>query len=131
MKTAACLFALFTVSAAACAAEPACQVAGPAIETNEAVVWKGPCKDGFADGAGVLERSRRGVFSDTLVASFKVTMVQGRIEGAGKIKSANGTAFTGTFKDGRRDGPGYMAYANGDQLRSGSVPANAHGPISC
>jgi hypothetical protein len=116
MKTAACLFALFTVSAAACASEPACQLAGPAIAANETVVWKGACKDGFADGAGVLERSRRGVFSDTLVASYEVTMVQGRIEGAGKIKYANGNAFTGNFKDGRRDGPGYMAYANGDQL---------------
>jgi hypothetical protein len=122
MKTAACLLALFTLSAAAHAdepagfvGEPACRVARPILAANETVAWKGPCKDGFADGAGVLERNQQGIILNTLAASYEVTMAQGRISGDGKLKYKNGDTYTGSFKDGRRDGKGYTAFANGDQ----------------
>ena len=122
MKTAACLLVLLTLSGAACAdeaaglvGEPGCQVARPILEANEAVRWKGPCKDGFADGAGVLERNQQGLIFTTLAASYEVTMARGRIIGDGKLKYKNGDTYTGSFKDGRRDGKGYTAFANGDQ----------------
>jgi hypothetical protein len=134
MKTAACLFALFTVSTAACAGEPAafagaasCRVAWPLLKANETVVWKGPCKDGFADGAGVLERNQQGILLNTLDASYEVTMVQGRISGDGKLKYKNGDTYTGSFKDGQRDGKGYTAFANGDQYEGDYKNGLPHG----
>lgn len=123
MKTAACLLVLFTVATTQCAAqpsgfvgEPSCQIAPPHLEAGETVAWKGPCKDGFAAGAGVLERYRHGALLNTLVASYEVSMAQGRIDGQGKIKFENGGTYAGSFKDGQRDGKGYAVYANGDQF---------------
>jgi hypothetical protein len=66
MKPAACLPILLPLSAAACAGEadglvgePGCRVARLMLEENASVLWKGACKDGYADGPGVLERFQR------------------------------------------------------------------------
>lgn len=122
MKTVACLLILFTLSAAACAeeadgflGEPGCRVAPLVLETNASVLWKGPCKDGYADGPGVLERYQRRVLFVSLADTYEVTMARGRISGDGKLKYKNGDIYTGSFKDGRRDGKGYTAFADGDQ----------------
>jgi hypothetical protein len=120
MKTAACLFALISVSTAVVAeefvGEPTCRVAKPILEADEMVAWKGPCKDGYAAGAGVLERTRQGVLFATPVARYEVTMEQGRIIGEGNIKYQNGDSYTGQISHGQRHGKGYTAYANGDQF---------------
>jgi hypothetical protein len=122
MRTAACLFALFTFTTAASADEPAglvgeasCRIATPILKANETVVWKGQCKDGFADGAGVLERNEQGLLRISLAATYQVTMVAGRISGDGKLKFKNGDTYIGSFRDGQRDGKGYTEFANGDQ----------------
>jgi hypothetical protein len=139
MKTAACLpvllTVLFTLPAAARADEPAafvgepsCRVAAPILQANESVLWKGPCKDGFADGAGVLERNQQGIVRNSLVASYEVTMVRGRISGDGKLKYKNGDTYAGSFRDGRRDGKGYTAFANGDQYEGGYTNDVPNGP---
>lgn len=135
MKSAAGLLVLCTLSAAACAdeaagfvGEPGCRVARPMLGANESVLWKGACKDGFADGAGVLERNQQGVILNTLAASYEVTMAQGRISGDGKLKYKNGDTYTGSFKDGRRDGKGYTSFADGDQYEGGYKNDLPHGP---
>ena len=122
MKAVACLFALFTLLTAACADEPAgfvgeptCRVAKLPLTDNQTLVWKGPCKDGYASGPGVLERNQQGLLRDTVVASYEVTMARGHISGAGKLKSRDGYVYTGTFKDGEPDGKGYTVFDNGDQ----------------
>lgn len=122
MKTAACLFALFTLSGAACADAPAgfvgeagCLVARPALGANDTIAWKGPCKDGYAAGAGVLERARPGVLLSSVVARYEVTMLQGRFDGDAVIKFENGDNYKGQIKNGLREGKGYAALANGDQ----------------
>ena len=135
MKTVACLFALFTVTTAACADETAgmvgeasCLFTAPILKSNESVLWKGPCKDGFADGAGVLEGYQQGIILKSIVATYAVTMVRGRISGDGKLTYKNGDTYTGSFKDGRRDGKGYTNFANGDQYEGGYTNDVPNGP---
>jgi hypothetical protein len=60
---------------------PCCQAHPRASET---VVWKGPCKDGYASGPGVLARNQQGILRDTMRARYEVTMVQGHISGMPK-----------------------------------------------
>lgn len=121
MKTAICLFALFTVSGAWAGApagfvgEADCLVARPAFDATETVSWKGPCKDGYAAGAGVLERTRPGVLLRSVVARYEVTLLQGRFDGDAVIKFDNGDSYKGQIKDGLREGKGYTVFANGDQ----------------
>lgn len=135
MKPASCLFALFVIAPTAFAdappafvGEPACLVAKPILKPDETVTWKGPCKDGYAAGPGVLQKFRQGLLLNTAVARYEVTMAQGRIVGEGTLKETNGDTYIGTFKDGQRDGNGYTAYANGDKHEGGYQNDLANGP---
>ncbi|ORZ40208.1 MORN repeat-containing protein 5-like protein [Catenaria anguillulae PL171] len=47
----------------------------------------------------------------------KYDTVNGRVEGDGKYVFADGTTFTGSFKDGRFHGPGIMTFPNGVQYQ--------------
>ncbi|MDL2357716.1 MAG: hypothetical protein QFF03_20875 [Pseudomonadota bacterium] len=134
MKTAACLLALFTLSGVARAdgaagfiGEPGCLVAKPALAANETIAWKGPCKDGYAAGTGVLERSRPGVLLGSVWARYEVTMVEGRFDGDAVIKYENGDSYKGQIKNGLRDGKGYTASANGDQYEGEYRHDRRHG----
>ena len=135
MKPASCVFALFVVAPAAFAdappafvGEPSCLVAKPILNPDETVTWKGPCKDGYAAGPGVLQKFRPGLLVNSAVARYEVTMAQGRIIGEGTLKEANGDTYIGTFKDGQRGGNGYTAYANGNKHEGGYQNDLANGP---
>lgn len=73
--------------------------------------WTGPCnKSGIADGPGVLEWSRNGVFS----ARFEGTTVNGKRAGVGVYTWASGARYEGPFAADTRTGKAKYYWPNGD-----------------
>lgn len=84
--------------------------------------WKGACKDGFADGPGVIEwEAVQGI-----APRLEATMVRGEISGVGML-TLGPEIYNGTFKSGLPDGDGYLAWANGNQYEGGIKAGNLHG----
>ncbi len=86
-----------------------CQVWDLYPDARKTVAWEGPCKDGYADGVGVLSWYSGTRLEGRQTANF----VAGRAQGAGEILWENGRRFTGTFKDGVADGPGRFLWTDG------------------
>jgi hypothetical protein len=88
---------------------PDCLIApvhpGPAADVS----WDGKCQDGYAQGKGVLAW-RAGEKSQKY--RLEATLARGAIEGPAKLSMANGTTYTGTFRNGVPDGQGYFRYPN-------------------
>jgi hypothetical protein len=97
--------------------EANCRIA--ALEPHPAgdfVKWRGKCKDGYADGAGVLEWGVWGHGDRTLEAN----LARGEVVGEGTLVDEKGT-YIGTFRNGVPHGQGYFKYADGDGLYEGGV----------
>jgi hypothetical protein len=88
---------------------PDCRIApvhpGPAADVS----WDGKCQDGYAEGKGVLTW-RAG--EKSLKYRLEATLARGTIEGQAKLAMANGSTYTGTFRNGVPDGQGYFRYPN-------------------
>lgn len=80
------------------------------------VKWSGACKDGYADGPGVLEWSAWGKGERKLEA----TLSRGAVAGEGTLASRDGS-YIGTFRNGVPHGQGYFKYADGKGLYEGGV----------
>ncbi|GAB3426221.1 hypothetical protein GCM10027320_01430 [Massilia solisilvae] len=77
------------------------------------MLWRGACKDGYADGAGVLTwRSQDGE------RKIEATLARGEISGEGRLTRNDGT-YNGTFRHGLPHGQGYFRYANDNSLYEG------------
>lgn len=95
---------------------PDCRVAAPSPAPSGLPVWNGNCKDGFAEGKGMLAwrdtkgRSRRleGVFA------------AGQVQGEATLRYTANALYIGTFKNNTPDGHGYFRYSDGSQYE-GSV----------
>jgi len=135
------VFPLLLASASAVAETPAATY-GPAnchIGTllpepvDHEVRWNGTCKDGFADGPGILawndaDDSRRRVDG---------TLVKGIVTGEAKLTYAPGkderywgrerTSYEGTLRDGRPDGKGFFQYAGGGMYEGDVSAGEPHG----
>jgi hypothetical protein len=84
--------------------------------SDDAISWSGACKDGYADGKGVLEWRATGKDKRRLEA----TLVRGEVTGEGTLSYREGD-YTGTFRQGLPHGAGYFKYTNGDGLYEGGV----------
>jgi hypothetical protein len=99
--------------------EANCRIA--ALEPHPAgdfVKWSGKCKDGYAEGAGVLEWSVWGHGDRKLEAS----LARGEVVGEGTLVDEKGS-YAGTFRDGVPHGQGYFEYANEKGSYEGGVAA--------
>lgn len=112
-----CLIALPLSIGSAYAAEPSgylgradCRIATltPA-PTRAGVAWSGACKDGYAEGKGVLEWQTREEGKRRLEA----VLVRGEVAGEGSLAYRDGT-YTGSFRQGLPHGAGYVAYSKGE-----------------
>ena len=90
--------------------DAACKVVMAAPQSQDRAQWKGPCKDGYADGDGVLELFKDGA----AVARFEGRLERGMFA-EGYLKSAAGVRYEGQFKNGRREGMGVLINAMGDR----------------
>ncbi len=66
--------------------------------------WSGNCKNGFAEGVGVLSITLKGDF----FGKYEVNMVSGKINGKGKIFLSNGITYDGEIKDNQIHGQGSL-----------------------
>jgi hypothetical protein len=89
-----------------------CRIADPTPKLEKKVSWSGACKDGYADGAGVL----LWIVKDQPGDRYEGTLVKGMPEGDGVYFYINHSSFKGAFKNGRRQGEGVVTYANGSKL---------------
>lgn len=87
------------------------------------VRWSGACKDGFAEGQGVLEWQGKG---DRTKRKLEVTLVRGDIRGIGKL-SYPGGSYLGSFRRGVPHGTGYFEYKNGAQYEGGVAEGRPQG----
>lgn len=72
--------------------------------------WTGPCKNGIANGDGVEEWFRNGVFDQRLEG----TLTNGVRSGVGAYTWASGNRYEGPFVDDARTGKGKFIWVNGD-----------------
>ncbi|WP_198118449.1 hypothetical protein [Massilia rhizosphaerae] len=88
-----------------------CRLAPVTPPPAQAPAWKGGCRDGYADGKGVLE------WTDAAGKRYKLEadVGAGRVRGDATLHYPNGELYTGTLKDGVPDGHGYFREPNGDQ----------------
>jgi hypothetical protein len=107
MKTALTL--LFAASVAQAAHADDCQVGKllPAPD-SQSVHWNGPCKDGYADGKGVLEWTT----ADGATRRIEGTLAHGAVSGEAKLKAGDKFTYVGSMTDGVPDGEGYLHFAN-------------------
>lgn len=108
------LCAAFVSPGPACAAEaPAwygasdCRIAPVGPPPVQDVHWSGQCKDGYAEGGGVLEWRA----SDKLTRRLEATLVRGQVEGEATLTWDNGNSYIGTFANGVPHGQGYLRSA--------------------
>jgi hypothetical protein len=103
------LLACFLVPLAHAEGAPDCQVGKlqPA-PVDQSVHWNGPCKDGYADGTGVLEWTA----TDGAVRRIEGKFAHGTVSGEAKLKAGDKFTYVGSLTDGVPDGEGYLHFAN-------------------
>jgi hypothetical protein len=87
------------------------------------VRWSGACKDGYAEGKGVLEWHGPG---DRTKRRLEAVLVRGEISGTGKL-SYPGGSYLGSFRRGIPHGTGYFEYKNGAQYEGGIAEGRPQG----
>ncbi|WGG50725.1 MORN repeat-containing protein [Rugamonas sp. DEMB1] len=91
-------------------AERDCRVADPQPQPGLSVTWEGACKDGYADGMGVL----RWFLKEQPHGAYEGVLRAGRPNGPGFRLNPDNSSLQGDFVDGRLDGPGvYVTPMNG------------------
>ena len=101
----------------------ACAVFKPNLRSGEAVVWKGPCANGNAEGKGAARWSA----SDGTTVTFEGKFSQGKLQGVGTMSASGGDRYEGSYKDGKRDGRGVYVSANGDRFEGEYKENQRHG----
>ncbi|WGG50726.1 energy transducer TonB [Rugamonas sp. DEMB1] len=91
-------------------AERDCRVANPQPQPELSVTWEGACKDGYADGMGVL----RWFLKQQPHGAFEGVLRAGLPNGPGFRLDPDNATWQGDFVDGRLEGPGvYVIPKNG------------------
>jgi len=135
------VFPLLLASAGACAETAAPAYGAPdcrigtllPLPTDHSVTWTGACKDGFADGPGVLAWND----ADDSKPRIEAKLVKGVVTGEAKLSYApkkearywgkERTSYEGTLRDGRPDGQGFFQYADGTMYEGDVVAGEPHG----
>ena len=75
--------------------------------------WSGPVVDGKAEGRGVLAAGYHCEGDPVSTAQCDGTMKEGRLNGKGVCRSADGDAFEGDFLNGKIEGKGGYKWSDG------------------
>ena len=100
-----------------------CAVFKPNLKPGEAVVWKGACANGNAEGNGVA----RWTANDGTTLTFEGRFSLGKLQGVGTMVAAGGDRYEGAYKDGKREGHGVYLSANGDRFEGAYKENQRHG----
>lgn len=92
-------------------ADPAtgCQIRDQYPNPDRAIRWTGACKDGFADGFGVLHWTQDGRPEGHVEGTYQ----DGRLEGRARVTWTDGRRMTGTFLNGLANGQGSFWWPDG------------------
>jgi len=85
--------------------------------------WQGPCKDGYADGTGVLTWQGE----DGAASRYEGTMLRGQRDGPAYVAYANGDQFEGLFGAGKRNGKGTLLERSGTEYTGDWKDGAEHG----
>ncbi|MGQ0579912.1 MAG: hypothetical protein ACT4PQ_13535 [Betaproteobacteria bacterium] len=99
-----------------------CKVANPFPQPGETIEWSGTCKNGFADGDGVLKWFVNGTPSDR----YDGTLRQGWAEGNGTLLREAGR-YVGEWKRSLQDGKGRYDAADGSWYEGEWQDGQPHG----
>jgi len=93
---------------------PDCRIVNPSPRPHESTAWSGGCRDGYADGDGVLQWSMNG----DPVSRYEGHMSVGRPEGHGTYEHTEKThtRYEGNFHNGKRQGQGTFTQSNGTRV---------------
>ncbi|MBI1395069.1 MAG: hypothetical protein GC151_03735 [Betaproteobacteria bacterium] len=113
-----------------------CRIYNPVPRPEETVTWSGGCKDGFAEGKGVLQFFLSGIADESYEGEMKggyadghgtqMMVDGGRYEGEwshskqngqGTYYAADGSIYEGAWKNGKPDGFGTLRTPEGRVLR--------------
>jgi len=79
-----------------------CKVANTFPRAGETITWSGPCKDGFANGEGVMQWSVNGKEDDR----YEGQVSMGWAEGHGVLTKVDGSKYDGEWKHSVQEGTG-------------------------
>lgn len=100
-----------------------CKVANPFPQAGESITWSGQCKNGTADGVGVLEWYIDGKATDR----YEGKLSEGWAEGQGTLKRAEGGRYAGEWKHSLQDGNGRFDAADGSSYEGQWKAGQPHG----
>ncbi|WP_167399859.1 MORN repeat-containing protein [Massilia violaceinigra] len=106
------LLALALLLAPAARAEQ-CALALRGLETGADLRWRGPCKEGFAHGEGVIEKHG----NERKPWRYAGMVERGRPHGRGHLTSYPGNEYSGEFRDGLQEGQGVSLNLLGDRYQ--------------
>lgn len=102
-----------------------CRVFNPHPQPDEKVTWTGECKDGYADGNGILEWYVQGKFH----SRYEGRMEKGRAHGSGVYSFSSNARYEGGFKNGKRDGKGVMINPDGIKIAAAFADDDVIGEV--
>ena len=79
-----------------------CKVANTFPRPGESITWTGACKEGYADGSGVLQWFMNGKEDDR----FEGNLAMGWAEGKGVLHKSDGGKYEGDWKHSIQEGSG-------------------------
>jgi hypothetical protein len=86
-----------------------CKVYNPMPQENETISWSGQCRNGFADGKGILDW----IINGQLEERFEGELKMGWADGEGTYVSRTGVRYEGEWKNSLQDGKGKIQNADG------------------
>ena len=98
-------------------ARTGCWVWAPRSPAGSTVSWSGACPRGPAEGPGSSELRRPGVATPPTL--FTGTRREGRREGPGTTLAANGSRYEGEYRADLRHGQGVLVSADGHRYEGG------------
>ncbi|MBA5639778.1 hypothetical protein H3H37_22205 [Duganella sp. LX20W] len=104
---------------------PDCLIANPQPVEDEKASWSGACKDGYADGMGILNWSVRG----RPHGGYEGVLVKGIPNGPGFLLLDDDASLQGDFKDGKLEGKGVYTDPKGSKLNATFVAGVAGGIV--
>ena len=107
------------------AADPrtGCRVFAANREPGQIPIWEGACRDGVADGPGRLVW----IMGDRPQAMYEGALDQGRMQGPGVFRLANGQRYEGEFTNDSVTGRGVYHWPNGSRYEGGFLDGKFHG----
>lgn len=123
-----------------------CLLWNPLPQPMERVLWSGPCRDGVANGFGVVQWYSDGTPTQRYEGDIRAGKYHGRGKdiaadgfryegdwrngkphGKGRVVDTSGNSYEGDIVNGKRHGKGTMIYATGGRYEGAFVNGVAHG----